>query len=51
MTTLRFAIRRLSGTSHDARHVAEMLWTSIAIPPLSIWWRLVGAFRYRVVFF
>ena len=49
--TLRFARRRLRGTSRSLRHVAEMLWTSIVIPPLSIWWRLVGAFRYRVVFF
>lgn len=49
--TARFAWRRLRGTSRSARHVAEMVWTSIAIPPLSIWWRLVGAVRYRVFFF
>ena len=50
-STLRFALRRLDGTSRRAAHVAEMLWTSIAIPPLALWWRLVGVLRYRVVFF
>lgn len=48
--TARFAWRRLRGTSRSLRHVTEMLWTSVAIPPLSVWWRLVGALRYRVVF-
>ncbi len=48
--TLGFALTRLTGTSHRIAHVVEMLWTSVAIPPLALWWRLVGAVRYRVVF-
>ena len=48
--TLRFAWSRLRGTSRRLSHVAEMLWTSVAIPPLALWWRLVGALRYRVVY-
>ncbi len=48
--TLRFAAMRLRGTSRRWSHVVEMLWTSIAIPPLAIAWRLVGAIRYRVAF-
>jgi GT2 family glycosyltransferase len=46
----RFALRRLAGTSKAPRHVAEMLWTSLWIPWLSVYWRLRGALRYRVWF-
>ncbi len=48
--TGRFCAYRLRGTSHDVSHVAEMLLTSALIPPLAIYWRLRGAFRYRVFF-
>lgn len=48
--TLAFAWRRLRRTSHAPSHVFEMLWTSIAIPPLSVYWRLLGAWRFRVGF-
>jgi len=46
--TGRFAARRLRGTSHAPRHVAEMVVTSALIPPLSLYWRLYGAVRFRV---
>ncbi|MGE5373860.1 MAG: glycosyltransferase family 2 protein [Bacteroidota bacterium] len=49
--TLRFAYRRLQQTRHSPGHMLEMLYTSMIIPPLSIFWRLYGAFRYRVIFF
>jgi glycosyltransferase involved in cell wall biosynthesis len=42
--------RRLEGTSHSVQHVAEILVTSILIPPLAVFWRLAGALRYRVRF-
>lgn len=48
--TARFAAMRLRGTSRRPLHVVEMLWTSIAIPPIAIVWRLVGAFRFKVAF-
>jgi glycosyltransferase involved in cell wall biosynthesis len=48
--TARFCIYRLRGTSKAPRHVAEMVITSILIPPLSVFWRLVGAFKYGVRF-
>jgi glycosyltransferase involved in cell wall biosynthesis len=48
--TGRFCARRLSRTSRAPRHVAEMLVTSALIPPLSVFWRLYGALRYRVLF-
>jgi GT2 family glycosyltransferase len=48
--TGRLCARRLRGTSHSPRHVAEMIVTSAAIPPLAVWWRLAGAVRYRALF-
>jgi GT2 family glycosyltransferase len=48
--TVRFARRRLEGTSRDPHHVAEVILTSIAIPPVAVFWRLAGALRFRVFF-
>ena len=48
--TGRFMLQRLKGVSRAPRHVLEMLVTSIAIPPLAVFWRVVGALRFRVVF-
>ena len=47
----RFFLRRVRGTTHAPRHLLDMALTSLAIPPLSIYWRLRGAVRYRVWFF
>ena len=48
--TARFCRQRLRGTSRDPRHVAEMILTSMAIPPLALFWRLAGALKFRVGF-
>jgi GT2 family glycosyltransferase len=48
--TARFIAHRLHGTSKAPSHIAEMVVTSILIPPLSVFWRVVGALRYRVAF-
>jgi GT2 family glycosyltransferase len=48
--TARFCADRLRGTSKSPRHVAEMILTSILIPPLSVFWRAVGALKFRVTF-
>ncbi|OCS44925.1 glycosyltransferase family 2 protein [Ralstonia pickettii] len=48
--TLRFTAMRLQGTAHTVRHVLEMFWTSIAIPPLALYWRMRGAWHFRVWF-
>lgn len=48
--TARFTVLRLSRTALTPAHIAEMIWTSILIPPLSIFWRLVGAWRFKVFF-
>jgi len=49
--TLQFALRRLHQTRYTLKHVTEMLFTSMIIPPVSIFWRLAGALYYRVLFF
>ncbi len=48
--TARFCWRRLTNTSRAARHVLEMIVTSVAIPPLAVFWRLAGALKFRVPF-
>jgi glycosyltransferase involved in cell wall biosynthesis len=48
--TARFCARRLRGTSRAPAHVAEMIVTSALIPLLSVYWRLRGAVRFRVLF-
>jgi GT2 family glycosyltransferase len=49
--TARFCLRRLAGTSRSPRQVAAMIATSAVAPLLSTFWRLHGAFHYRVLFF
>ena len=50
LMTVRFCLCRLSGTSHSPDHIVEMVFTSLLIPPLAVFWRLMGAVRYRVFF-
>jgi GT2 family glycosyltransferase len=50
LLTLRFFLKRLEGASRSPAHIAEMLVTSILIPPLALYWRLRGALRYRAGF-
>ncbi|HEY9199343.1 MAG TPA: glycosyltransferase [Gammaproteobacteria bacterium] len=49
LTLLLFG-RRIRRTSRRLEHVLEMALTSMLIPPLAVFWRLTGAWRYRVVF-
>lgn len=48
--TGRFALQRLKKTAKTPAHVAEMVVTSALIPPLAVFWRAVGAFKFRVGF-
>jgi GT2 family glycosyltransferase len=47
---LEFIGRRLKTTRRDPAHVVEMAVTSLAIPFLSIYWRLHGAIRFGTLF-
>jgi hypothetical protein len=48
--TAHFCLHRLRGTSKSPSHVAEMIVTSALIPPVAVFWRAVGALRFRVGF-
>ena len=48
---LHFTFQRLSNTKHTPEHILEMLVTSVIIPYLSVFWRLYGAYTFRVFFF
>lgn len=47
---LRFAGQRLRDASMEPDHLLEMLATSALIPFLSIYWRLRGAWHFRVLY-
>jgi glycosyltransferase involved in cell wall biosynthesis len=49
--TIGFALKRLKGTSRSLRHVSEMLMTSAIIPVLSLYWRIYGCLKYKVLLF
>jgi len=44
-------VRRLRRTARTPEHVLEMLATSALIPFLSVYWRLRGAWHFRVAYF
>ncbi len=48
--TLFFVVDRLTGASIAAPHIVEMLLTSLAVPFLSVFWRLYGAVKFKVAY-
>lgn len=44
--TLLFFLKRLAGSAKTRRNIAELFLTSLVIPPLSVYWRLVGVGRF-----
>jgi GT2 family glycosyltransferase len=46
----RFFARRARGRSRQPGHLAELALTSALIPPLAVYWRLRGAWAFRVPF-
>lgn len=48
--TTQFCVQRLQDTAHTPQHIAEMIITSLLVPPLAIFWRLRGAIKFRVFF-
>lgn len=47
---LPFIATRLRNTSRSLSHVTEMVLTSLLIPFLSVYWRMYGAWKYKVLF-
>ncbi|MBF6615197.1 MAG: glycosyltransferase [Candidimonas sp.] len=48
--TLFFFFRRLRLSAFTLRNVGELLVSSLVIPPLSLFWRVVGARRFGLAF-
>jgi glycosyltransferase involved in cell wall biosynthesis len=42
--------KRLSGTSMSVAHIGQVLVTSLVTPFLSVYWRLYGAVKHRVLY-
>jgi glycosyltransferase involved in cell wall biosynthesis len=51
LLTGAFCWRRLRRTARAPRHIAEMVFTSALIPPVAIFWRILGGLKYRVFFY
>jgi GT2 family glycosyltransferase len=47
--TFLFVLERLRHSSKDSKHILEMIITSILIPPLAVYWRLVGVFKFKLL--
>ena len=45
-----FFVDRARGTSRGTGHLAELALTSAVIPPVAVYWRLRGAWTFRVPF-
>lgn len=50
LLTVRFFLMRLMPTVKTPAHIAEMIVTSALIPPVAVFWRLIGAVKFRVRF-
>ena len=50
LLTLRFFLKRMTHSAMTARNALELMLTSIVIPPLAIFWRVVGIARYGAGF-
>lgn len=49
--TARFCVQRLRPTIKTPAHIGEVVVTSMLIPPLAVFWRMVGAFKFRTALF
>jgi glycosyltransferase involved in cell wall biosynthesis len=49
--TVKFISKRLTGVSRSWRHTTEMIFTSAAIPFLSLYYRIYGALKFRAKLF
>lgn len=47
--TARFCAMRLYDTVKTPGHIAEMIVTSALIPPIAIFWRVVGMYRFKAL--
>lgn len=48
--TLNFTVKRLHTADRSLKHIAEMVFTSLLIPFISVYWQWYGAIKYKVFF-
>ena len=46
-----FGVERFAATPHTGGRMMEVVVSSVLIPPLTVFWRLTGAVKFRVPFF
>ena len=46
-----FGVERFAAIPGSTGHIAETILASVLTPPLTVFWRLTGAIRFRVFFF
>lgn len=46
-----FGVERFAAAPITGGHIAETIISSILIPPVAVFWRLIGAIKFRVPFF
>lgn len=50
LLTAHLCLQRLRGTEKSAANVFWIVWTSLLLPPVGVFWRMVGALRFRLKF-
>lgn len=50
LLTAHLCLQRLRGTEKSAANIFQVVWTSLLLPPIGIFWRMVGALRFRLKF-
>jgi len=50
LPSAHLCLQRLRGTEKTVANITEILLTSLLLPPLAVFWGLVGALRFRVRF-
>lgn len=50
MLSAHLCLQRLRGTEKTMANVSEIFFTSLLLPLFSVFWRMVGALRFRVLF-
>lgn len=48
LLTAHLCLKRLRGTEKSIANVLDILWTSLLLPPIGVFWRVVGALRFQL---
>ena len=48
LLTIHLCLQRLRDTEKSAANILWIMWTSLVLPPLGVFWRTVGVLRFRI---